>query len=123
MAPDQLDQVEDVRDRQSLGATHSTSRQKLRRGRLPLAIAGLAIVCLLGVFFISYGSKLYENWRERRSLQKANTFLQEGKLSDAAQTAQELVRQHPDSLAALSILADTTERHNPRERDAARARI
>ena len=59
MSPDQFDQVEDVRDRQSSGGTHSTALQKLRRGRLTLAIAGLAIACLLGVFFISYGSKLY----------------------------------------------------------------
>ncbi|HTH20034.1 MAG TPA: hypothetical protein VL912_08130 [Candidatus Udaeobacter sp.] len=123
MSPDQLDQVEDVRDRQSSGGTHSTALQKLRRGRLTLAIAGLAIACLLGVFFISYGSKLYENWRERRSLQKANTFLQEGKLSEAAQTAQDVVRRHSDSLAALSILADTAERQNLEEAVAWRERI
>ena len=104
-----------MRDRQSPGGTHSIFLQKFRRGRLPLAIAGLAIAFLLGVFFISYGSKLYENWRERRSLAKATTFLQEGKLSEAAQMAQEVKRRHPDSLAALSILADTAERQNLEE--------
>ena len=37
--------------------------------------------------------------------------------------AQELVRQHPDSLAALSILADTAERQNLEEAVAWRERI
>ena len=121
--PDEYDQVEDVRDRQSSSGTDSTSLQKLRRARLTVAIAGLAIAFLLGVFFISYGSKLYENWRERRLLQKTTTFLQEGKLSEAAQMAQELVRRHPDSLAALSILAETAERQNLEEAVAWRERI
>src|ERR1044072_458377 len=123
MSPNQFDQVEDVRDRQSSSGTHSTSLQKLRRGRLTLAIVGLAIVCLIGVFFISYGSKLYGNWLERRSLQKASVFLQQGKLSEAAQLAQDLIRRHPESIAALSILADTAERQNIEEAVAWRERI
>jgi hypothetical protein len=77
-------------------------QQQLRRGRLGVAIAGLAIAILVGVFFVSYGSKLYENWRGRRLLNQATTLLQEGKLDKAAQMAQELARRHPDSLA-LSI--------------------
>jgi len=79
---------------------------------LTVAIAGLAIALLIGVLLPSYGSKLYQNWRERGLLQKASTLLQEGKFSKAAQIAQELARRHPDSVAALSILADTAERQN-----------
>ena len=93
------------------------------RGRLPVAIAGLAIVFVVGVFFVSYGSKLYEKWRERRLLEQATTFSQEGKLSEAAQMAQELARRHPDSIAALSILADTAEKQNLEEAVAWRERI
>ena len=78
---------------------------------------------MLSVFFVSYGSKLYENWRERRLLHQATTLLQEGKLDKAAQMAQELARRHPDSLAALSILADTAERQNLEEAVAWRERI
>ncbi len=98
-------------------------QRQLRRGRLAVAIAGLIIAFLVGVFFVSYGSKLYENWRERRLLHQATTLLQEGKLDKAAQMAQELARRHPDSLAALSILADTAERQNLEEAVAWRERI
>lgn len=93
------------------------------RGRLPVAIAGLAIVFVVGVFFVSYGSKLYEKWRERRLLEQATTFSQEGKLSEAAQMARELARRHPDSIAALSILADAAEKQNLEEAVAWRERI
>ena len=73
------------------------------------------IAFLACVFFVLSGSKLYQNWRERRSLQKATELSQEGKLNEAGQIAQELVRRHPDSLAALAILADTAERQNLEE--------
>ena len=112
-----------MRDRQSASGTQSTFLQKFRRGRLILAIAGLAIAFLVGLFFVSYGSKLYKNWRERRSLQDATTLLQEGKLSEAAQIAQELVRRHPDSIVGMSILADTAERQNLEEAVVWRERI
>src|SRR5437762_1007705 len=108
----QLEHAEQARGRQSSSGTHSMFQQQFRGGRLTVAIAGLAIAFLVGVFFVSYGSRLYENWRERRLLHEATILLQEGKLSKAAQMAQELARRYPDSLAALSILADTAERQN-----------
>jgi predicted Zn-dependent protease len=118
----QLEHDEQGRGRQSLSGMHSTFRRQSKR-RLAVAIAGLTIALLVGVFLVSYGSKLYENWRERRLLQKATTLLQQGELSKAAQMAQELARRHPDSLAALSILADTAERQNLEEAVAWRERI
>ena len=118
-----LERVEHGSDRQSFGGTQSTFRRQRRSGRLIVAIAGLAIAFLVGLFFVTYGSKLYENWRERRLLEKATTLLQEGKLTKAAQMAQELARRHPDSLAALSILADTAERQNLEEAVVWRERI
>ena len=98
-------------------------QRQSRRGRLIVSIAGLAIALLAGVLFASYGSRLYETWHERRLLQNATTLLQEGKLSEAAQSAHELARRHPDSLAALSILADTAEKQNLEEAVAWRERI
>ena len=56
-------------------------QRQLRRSRLVVAIAGLAIAFLIGVFFVSYGSKVYENWRERRLLHEATILLQQSKLS------------------------------------------
>src|SRR4030095_4886609 len=86
----QLEHAEQGRGGQWSRGTHSMFQRQLRRGRLTVAIAGLAIAFLLGVFFVSYGSKLYENWRERRLLHQATTLLQEGEFSKAAQMAQEL---------------------------------
>src|SRR6478735_6806939 len=119
----QPDHAEQGRGWQSSSGMPSMFHRQLRRGRLVVAIAGLAIAFLLGVFFISYGSKLYGNWRERRLLLQATTLLQEGDLSKAAQMAQDLARRHPDSLAALSILADAAERQNLEEAVAWRERI
>src|SRR5438874_285502 len=121
--PGQLEHAERGKGRQSSGRTHSMFQGQLTRRRLCIEIAGLAIALSIGVFFITYGSKLYENWRERRLLQQATTLSQEGKLSKAAQIAQELASRHPDSLAALSILADTAERQNLEEAVAWRERI
>jgi tetratricopeptide (TPR) repeat protein len=119
----QLEHAEQARGRESSSGTRSMFQRQLRRSRLAVAIAGLAIAFLVGVVFVSYGSKLYENWRERRLLQQATTLLREGKLNQAGQIAQELARRHPDSLAALSILADAAERQNLEEAVAWRERI
>src|SRR5436190_4669708 len=119
----QLEHAEQRRGRQSSSGRHSMFQRQLRRGRLTVTIAGLAIAFLVSVFFVSYGSKLYENWREHRLLHQATTLLQEGKLSKAAQMAKEVARRHTDSLAALSILADTAERQNLEEAVAWRERI
>src|SRR6516162_2535652 len=119
----QLELAKRAADRQSFSGTHSTFQPQPRSGRLAAAIAGLAIALLVGVFFFSYGSRVYEDWLERRLLHQATTLLQEGELSKAAQMAHELARRHPDSLAALSILADTAERQNLEEAIAWRERI
>src|SRR5258708_2027503 len=119
----ELKRAEQGIGRQSSGGTHSMFERQLRRGRLAVAIAGLAIAFLVGDFFVSYGSKLYENWHERRLLHEATTLLQEGKPRKAGKLAKEPARRHPDSLAALSILADTAERQNLEEGVAWRERI
>src|SRR5215475_4380713 len=118
-----FEHVERRRSQQPAGGIHPTLKRKLTRQRLSVVIVGLAIAFLAGVFFVGYCSKLYEDWRERRSLQKATTFLQEGKLSQAAQMAQELVRRNPNSLAALWVLADTAEKQNLEEAVVWRERI
>src|SRR4029079_15085539 len=56
-------------------------------------------------------------------LEKATTLLQQGNLSHAAQIAQDLAGRHPDSLAALSILAAAAERQNLEEAVRWRERI
>jgi Tfp pilus assembly protein PilF len=108
---------------QSSSGRHLMFQRQLGKSHLAVVIAGLAIALLIGVFFFSYGSKLYQNWHERRLLKQATTLVQEERFSEAAQMAQELARRHPDSLAALSILADTAERQNLEAAVAWRERI
>ena len=91
--------------------------------RVVLAVAALAIAVLLGALLVNYGSKVYQNWREKGVLDRATALLEQGKLSRAAQIARELLARHPDSLPALSILADTAERQNLEEAVLWRERI
>ena len=119
----QSEDVAQKTDRQCSISTELTLQRQPRKRRVLIAIAGLVIAFLVGVFFVSYGSKLYEHWRERRLLEKATTLLQGGQLTEAAQIAQDLAGRHPDSLAALSILADAAERQNLEEAVGWRERI
>ncbi len=111
----QLEHFKEGRAWQSSSDIHSNFQRQPRRGRLVVAIAGLTVFFLLGVFFVSYGSKLYENWRDRRLLEKATTLLHDEEFGKAAQMAQQLASRHPNSLAAFSILADTAEKQNLEE--------
>ncbi len=103
--------------------SHSSLQRQLRLPRLALIIAGLAIVFLLSGFLVTYGSKIYENWHDNRLLDRAGALVREGRFSNAAQIARELLGRHPDSIPALSVLADTAERENLDEAVSWRDRI
>ena len=103
------------RDRQSLLNSRSFFQRGIWPGRLTVMVPALVIAFLLGALFVSYGSKLYEDWRQNRLLHQAAALLQEGKFSEASQAAQELLRRHPDSLPALYILAEAAEKQNLEE--------
>jgi Tfp pilus assembly protein PilF len=103
------------RDCQSLRGQESFSQRRLWSLRLAVMVTALVIAFLLGALFVSYGSKLYEDWRQSRLLHRAAALLQEGKLSEASQTARELLRRHPDSLPAFYILAEAAEQQNVEE--------
>src|SRR5262245_15401826 len=111
------------KDRQTFLSRGSLFQHRLGPIRVVLAAGGLVIAILLGIFFVSYGSKLYQNWRENRLLYQATALLQEGKLNKAAQIAREILARHPDSLPALYILAETAERENLEEAVSWRERI
>ena len=119
----QLEPPEYATGRQSFRVTKALLQRRLRPARLALAVAGLAIAVLLGTFVVTYGSKFYQNWRENRLLDRASVLLQKGELSNAAQIARELLERHPNSLPALSILADTAEKQNLEEAVSWRERI
>jgi predicted Zn-dependent protease len=111
------------KDRQTFLGRGSLFQHRLGPIRVVLAVGGLVIAILLGIFFVGYGSKLYQNWRENRLLYQATALLEEGKLNKAAQIAREILARHPDSLPALYILAETAERENLEEAVSWRERI
>src|SRR5947208_3738580 len=111
-----------VRQR-SFDGLRSVFQRHHQPGRVLVAVAAVAIAILLGALLVSYGSKLYQNWRENGLLDRATALLEQGDLSKAAQMARELLTRHPDSLPALSILADTAERQNVEEAVSWRERI
>src|SRR5215469_16374187 len=103
------------RIRQSLFGLDSFFQRRLWPARLALVAAGLAIAILLGALFFSSGLKLYEDLRQTRLLHQAASMLQQGRFSEATQTARELLAQHPDSLPALYVLAEAAEKQNLEE--------
>src|SRR2546423_6272131 len=111
--------VERVKNRNPAGTRHvfltPFFQRQLWPARLFSVIAVCAIALLLGTLLIGYASRLYDDWRQNRLLHRATALLQEGKLSKAAQTAQELLARRPDSLPALYLLAETAEKQNLEE--------
>jgi tetratricopeptide (TPR) repeat protein len=102
-------------DHQSSPGPEPFFQRRFWPARLAVMVAALVIAFLLGALFVSYGSKLYEDWRQNRLLHRAAALLQEGKLTEASQTAHELLARHPDSLPALYILAEAAEQQNLEE--------
>jgi thioredoxin-like negative regulator of GroEL len=103
------------RIRQSLFGLESFFHRQVWPARLALVAGGLAIVILLGAVLISYGLRLYGDWHQTRLLHEAASMLQQGRFSEATQTARELLAQHPDSLPILYILAEAAEKQNLEE--------
>src|SRR5881227_392804 len=102
-----------VRQR-SFDGLRSVFQRHHQPGRVLVAVAAVAIAIFVGVLLVSYGWKLYQNWRENGLLDRATALLEQGELSKAAQMARELLMRYPDSLPALSILADAAERKSRR---------
>ncbi len=103
------------RIRQWLFRLESFFHRQLWPARVALVAAGLAIAIVLGALFFRYGLTLYEDWRQTRLLHEAASMSQQGRFSEAMQTARELLAQHPDSLPALHILAEAAEKQNLEE--------
>src|SRR5436190_3150156 len=90
----------------------SLFQQRFWLARLGVMVVVTAIAFLLGVVLFNYGSGLYDDWRQSHLLRRATALLQEGELSKAAQTAQEVLARHRDSLPALHVLAEAAEKQN-----------
>jgi Tfp pilus assembly protein PilF len=112
---ERTEEAEYTRIRQSLFGLQSFFQRQVWQTRLALAAGGLAIAILLGALFISYGLKVYASWHQTRLLREAASMLEQGRFSEATQTARDLAAQHPDSLPALHILAEAAEKQNLEE--------
>ena len=110
----------------------------LRRSRpsqVALLIAVTALAFVLGTIFSRYTSEVYNGWRQKRLLTRANVLLsaaesnnttaanRESALDEAMRIAKEIVRIKPDSLPAYSVLAEAAEKRNLEEAVAWRAQI
>jgi Tfp pilus assembly protein PilF len=96
-------------------ALESFIQRQLWPARLALLLAAFVVAILLGVAFLSYGSKLYRDWHRNRLLHLAASMLQEENFDEATQTAREVVKLDPDSLPAYYILAEAAEKQNLEE--------
>jgi Tfp pilus assembly protein PilF len=118
--------IRDARHRrtgQIFRAVESFLQRQLWPARLALLVAAFVIAILLGIACFSYGSKLYRDWHQSRSLHRAASMLQEERFIEAAQTAREVVKLDPDSLPAYYILAEAAEKRNLEEAVSWRAQI
>ena len=118
--------IRDARHRrtgQIFRAVESFFQRQLWPARLALLVAAFVVAILLGVACFSYGSKLYRDWHQSRSLHRAASMLQEERFIEAAQTAREVVKLDPDSLPAYYILAEAAEKRNLEEAVSWRAQI
>src|SRR5947207_1473835 len=115
--------AEHRRTRQLFLGPESFFKRQAWPARLGLLVLAAALVVVLDVLFLHYGSKLYGDWHQNRLLHEAASMLQEEKLSRAAQRAREVVKLDPDSLPALHILAEATEKQNLEETVLWRAQI
>jgi len=112
---ERIKHVRHGRARQLLLRLESFFQRRLWLARLGVVVVVMAVALLIGIVLFSYGSSLYDDWRQSRLLRRATALLEEGKLIKAAETAQELVAHHPDSVPALHVLAETAERQNLEE--------
>jgi Tfp pilus assembly protein PilF len=118
--------ISDARHRrtgQIFRAVESFFQRQLWPARLALLVAAFVVAILLGVACFSYGSKLYRDWHQSRSLHRAASMLQEERFIEAAQTAREVVKLDSDSLPAYYILAEAAEKRNLEEAVSWRAQI
>ena len=123
--PQRIVRVRRRRRRRSFGSLESLEflRRDLSPARAAMLIGATVLVIVVGAISFNYGSKFYSGWRERNLLKRAGSLLHEGKFSQAAQVAHEVLQRRPDVLPAFYILAETAEKRNLEEAVSWRAQI
>ena len=98
-------------------------RHRLSPARITVFIAVIGLAIVLSVIFWSYGSKVYDGWRETRLLKRAGAMLEKKDFAAANQAARQVLELHQDSLPAFYILAEASEKQNLEETVSWRAQI
>ena len=111
-----------IREFPSSGGVH-IFRHRWSPEQLLVLIAGIVLGIVLAIILFTYGSKVYNGWRETRLLKRASAMLQQQDFIGATRSAQKALDLHPDSLPAFYILAEATEKENRIETVAWRAQI
>lgn len=98
-------------------------RHRLSPACITVFIAAIGFAIVLSVIFWSYGSKVYDGWRETRLLKRAGAMLEKKDFATANQAARQVLELHQDSLPAFYILAEASEKQNLEETVSWRAQI
>ncbi|MFZ1221362.1 MAG: hypothetical protein WAO00_18875, partial [Chthoniobacterales bacterium] len=91
--------------------------------RIAICAISLAVGFAFGFAILTYGPQAYRNWRESNSLKRASAMLAKEDFDGATHAAREALALHRDSLAALYVLAEASEKQNRPETVAWRAQI
>src|SRR5260370_28423194 len=66
-------------------------RHHLMAARVAIVIAATALAVVLGIVFVTYGSKAFTTWRETRFLNRATIMLRKNDFSPASNAAREML--------------------------------
>jgi Flp pilus assembly protein TadD len=79
------------------------------KDRIRLALLALALLLLAGAG-IWWGRPAYRNWKQRRLLAQAQTFLAKGDLRNASLSARQVLSLNPSNLVACQLMAGWAEK-------------
>ncbi|HKP01742.1 MAG TPA: tetratricopeptide repeat protein [Chthoniobacterales bacterium] len=91
--------------------------------RIAICAAALVAGFAVGFAILTYGPHAYRNWRESNALKRASAMLAKEDFDGATRAAREALALHRDSIAALYVLAEASEKQNRPETVAWRAQI
>ena len=89
-----------------------TGRLKFTPARLTVCGVSLLLGFVFGWVLLTYGPKVYRGWREAQLLKNANALLAKEDFDAATRAAREVLQLRQDSIPALKILAEASEKQN-----------
>ncbi len=102
-----------------------SARHQQRARAKGVLFVGLCVIGAIALLVLAliFGPRLARSWQEARAVKRARTSLAAAKFDDAVANAQHALQFDPDSVPALQILADATEKQNKPDTIAWRAQL